>query len=271
MQIIYRGQMEILKIEQLLSLDVRTRYLSRLKDGRRVKLSVSACLCLEGLIKAEGETLSQDTLVNLGWRQVGIEVTPSSLRVTVNQLRRAFLSLQVDKDILIVTVPRMGYRLVIYSNEGSKPEAIEAADILIESDGDIAEVPVVSGAKKTRFIARYFFYFLFMSLLAGAFTAWFLSRFVNSLATPINYEPYTGPSVTNSSDAKIFVDSSRPASKEQVEKALNLLSTYAGDDKNRHFLYVNQGQNTDYTSVFSCKKELGEKQNECSSIVFRTH
>jgi DNA-binding winged helix-turn-helix (wHTH) protein len=269
--------MEILDIDRLLSLDLRTRILSRNQDGKKVKLGVSASLCFQELVLAKGAVLSQDSLLNIGWRQVGIEVTSSSLRVTINQLRRALLSLQVDKDLMIVTVPRAGYRLVSFTsnaadvtnehltdNAASEPDS-QSSLALAEIKADGAKQPLL------KFPTKHAIIIVSLSFFMGILIAWSISISVKNFATAVNYEQYDVEDIVKLPGSRVYVDSKHPPTETQISKTLSLWSRYAGEEKNRQYIYINGSHSSDYTSLFACTNALGEKQSECSSVVFRTH
>jgi DNA-binding winged helix-turn-helix (wHTH) protein len=103
----------IIAIGTSVTLDLDTRILTRTSDGRNVTLPVSACHCLKALVEAEGQVLTQEQLMDIGWRNAGVEVTENSVRVMVTKIRRAIITLHVQDAIKLLAVTRSGYRLVI--------------------------------------------------------------------------------------------------------------------------------------------------------------
>ncbi|EOZ9274773.1 transcriptional regulator [Enterobacter hormaechei] len=116
-------------IGSLVTLDLHTRLLTRTRDGECVTLPASACLCLAALVEAQGQILSQEQLMDIGWRSAGVEVTDNSVRVMVNKLRRALASLEMQDAIALVAVTRSGYRLIIREESPPEPSA-ESVEIL---------------------------------------------------------------------------------------------------------------------------------------------
>jgi TolB-like protein len=86
-------------------LDRERRQLMR--NGEPVPVSRSGYVLLEALLDAEGEPVSKDVLMERAWPGTAIE--EGNLTVQVSALRR---QLGAAADAMIVTVPRIGYRLV---------------------------------------------------------------------------------------------------------------------------------------------------------------
>ncbi|WP_343552965.1 winged helix-turn-helix domain-containing protein [Pantoea sp.] len=268
-------------IGHLLTLDPRTRVLQRVSDDRKVNLGNSACLCLEGLIAAQQEVVSQEELINLGWRQIGMEVTSSSLRVAINQLRRALLSLKVDKEIMIITVPRTGYRLVIphaavETQPVAAPPAVEAAEdsvIEVPESEPVSAVVEPEPMSESNASGKWRIGLLLMVLfaLAGAGSSWGLGWWMKHAAVAVNYRLYNTADNQVPAGAKVFVDSAVNPNAVQIDKTLKQWAVHAPEANNYSYLYVNVGHDDDYTGLFACKQPLGETQSECSSYVFSTH
>lgn len=101
------------QINQNLTFDSLTRELrsSSLPEQKK-KLGLPAAFCLETLIKSGGGIVSQQQLIHEGWNKHGLEVSSGNVRQVISQIRKAFISLREDPDML-VTVPKMGYRLKV--------------------------------------------------------------------------------------------------------------------------------------------------------------
>src|SRR5664279_2205890 len=78
-----------------------------LRGGEPVSIGHRGYLILEALLDANGETVSKTALLERAWP--GLVVEEANLTVQVGALRKA---MGADGETLIVTVPRMGYRLV---------------------------------------------------------------------------------------------------------------------------------------------------------------
>jgi TolB-like protein/tetratricopeptide (TPR) repeat protein len=86
-------------------LDRRKRVLTR--NGEVVPIGHRSYVLLETLLDAGGETVHKATLMERGWP--GVVVEEGNLTVQIAALRK---QLGGDAEALIVTVPRVGYRLV---------------------------------------------------------------------------------------------------------------------------------------------------------------
>src|SRR5689334_4746528 len=86
-------------------LDRERRQLTR--NGQSVPVGHRGYALLETLLDADGEAVSRDVLMERAWPGTAIE--EANLSVQVSALRR---QLGEGSDAIIVTVPRIGYRLV---------------------------------------------------------------------------------------------------------------------------------------------------------------
>lgn len=276
--------MESVKIGASLLLDTRTRVLIRVRDGREIKLGVSTCECLNGLLHAKGDILSHEALIDMGWRQVGLEVTPSSLRVAINQIRRAIMSLHADKEILIVTVPRAGYRLIIQSENED--------DLLREtiSKEFLQPVPVVSGAKEIKSILppslheevskrtpkRFpgnrlaMFMFPILSCLSGILVSLMINQKIEDTAVRVNYTAYKNSLPELPDGVKVFLNNPQSTPPDSVNKVVGLWLTQSGAEKDFNYLYLNMNPNKNYSGLFACKKPIGDDKSDCNSFIFST-
>jgi len=95
------------------------------RDGRTVSLGGRVCALLGALADARGGVVAKDTLMQAAWP--GTVVEEANLTVQIAALRRALGTGQDGRD-WIVTVPRVGYRLVWSQDtetaDGSGPPAV---------------------------------------------------------------------------------------------------------------------------------------------------
>ncbi|MBU1336463.1 MAG: winged helix-turn-helix domain-containing protein [Alphaproteobacteria bacterium] len=82
-----------------------------LRDGQPVPVNHRGYALLEALLEAGGEPVTKEALMDWAWS--GAIVEEGNLNVQISTLRR---SLGEGADALIVTVPRVGYRLVTQAN-----------------------------------------------------------------------------------------------------------------------------------------------------------
>lgn len=80
------------------------------KPDAIIKLSKPGAKCLQILIDARHQIVSQDTLVKDIWGQKGIIVGPNTLYQHIYMLRKSFSALGVDKEI-IKTTPQVGFNI----------------------------------------------------------------------------------------------------------------------------------------------------------------
>lgn len=86
-------------------LDVRTGSLMR--EGRPLVVGHKALLLLQALLRASGQPLSKEELINAAWP--GLAVEESNLSVQIAALRK-LLGPTAEGSEWIVTIPRLGYR-----------------------------------------------------------------------------------------------------------------------------------------------------------------
>ena len=91
------------------------------RDGQSLAISKRGLLLLDALLEAGGMVVSKDHLLDRAWP--GTVVEESNLTVQMAARRKALRS-DVDGHDWIVTVPRVGYRLVLPQSDGA---AISAA------------------------------------------------------------------------------------------------------------------------------------------------
>src|SRR5688500_12199220 len=87
--------------------DAMTGALSR--DGKAVAVGTRGAALLAALIGADGAPVTKDALIEAGWP--GVTVEEGNLSVQIANLRKA-MGPRTDGQDWIVTVPRVGYRLL---------------------------------------------------------------------------------------------------------------------------------------------------------------
>jgi len=97
------------------TLDRARKQLTR--DGQAVPISHRGYVVLEALLDADGAPVSKDALMARAWPDMMIE--DGNLTVLVSTIRR---QLGEDADAMIVTVPRVGYRLVAQADAAGRKE-----------------------------------------------------------------------------------------------------------------------------------------------------
>lgn len=75
-----------------------------------IELSKPCCRVLNEFIKYNGDNLSRDLLLKNAWEDYGFPPSNASLNNCISELRKSFVSLGVEKPI-IITLPRVGFRM----------------------------------------------------------------------------------------------------------------------------------------------------------------
>ena len=100
--------------------------LSVTRDGEHFSLGGRGSALLKALLDADGGLVGKDALLEAVWP--GAIVEESNLTVQIALLRKA-LGTRPDGQEWIVTVPRVGYRLILPAAVPSYPPAAETADL----------------------------------------------------------------------------------------------------------------------------------------------
>ncbi len=132
------------------TLDLQTRMLTRTDTQQTVSLPQSACLCLAALAEAQGEVLSQEQLMEIGWRSAGVEVTDNSVRVMITKLRRAFTQLNLQEAITLIAVTRSGYRLLVRETNSEPLPMVAPPEDTLPASPSVATPAVASAPPRPR-------------------------------------------------------------------------------------------------------------------------
>jgi DNA-binding winged helix-turn-helix (wHTH) protein len=105
-------------------------YANIAENTEPMRLGAIASSCLAQLLRANGGVVLKRDLMAGAWGQFGLEVTDNSLAQVVRQLRLALAKLQAD-DELIVTLPRIGYKLAdkVQVREASADQPLSSPQI----------------------------------------------------------------------------------------------------------------------------------------------
>ncbi|MCL2892947.1 transcriptional regulator [Brenneria tiliae] len=95
--------------------------LSHHSDDEPIKLSIPAGRLFEQLLTSNGEVLSREYLLTEVWDKYGLRGSNSNLNQYISLLRRALAGYGCDN--LIVTVPKMGFRLNTDIEISHEPDA----------------------------------------------------------------------------------------------------------------------------------------------------
>ncbi|TKV07863.1 transcriptional regulator [Citrobacter sp. wls619] len=266
---------DYITIGSIVALDLQTRLLTRTCDGESVTLPASACVCLSALVEAQGEILSQEQLMDIGWRSSGIEVTENSVRVMVNKIRRAFITLEVQDQIALVAVTRSGYRLVL-REERSIPAVTQSSQQL---DSLIPEIspPAALTPKPLRFTGRWwkFCAILLCGVLLGVVIGLYMRSFYYPTPLQVSFEQWNKPGVP--ADTIVMVQKEKRQRDEIIQATLNNFKKYVLDkrpnEKPAKVLYITTGPSRmdKYQGLIACQKPLQDSKNDCESFYFYFH
>ncbi|MGU3415896.1 transcriptional regulator [Enterobacteriaceae bacterium C34A] len=270
------------------TLDMQTRTLTRRQDGESVTLPASACLCLEALIRARGEVLSQEQLMDIGWRSAGVEVTENSVRVMINKLRRALNSLELQDNITLLAVTRSGYRLIVresdpidaplptetpeqvavQSLEEDTPEPMTPPSfVAAEPSAPAITLPVRRKTLTSRFLAA------IAGALAGLAVAMTLHTLYIVQPEEVEFVPWDGPGIP--AGAEVRVQKENQNQQEMIEATLETYKKHVLDkrptEKPAKVLYVTIGSSriNKHLGLIACQQPFQGSNNDCESFYFR--
>lgn len=255
--------------------DISRDLISLKLKNKKVTLGQAAAFCLDCLIAAQGDVVSQETLIEEGWRKHGFEVSSGNVRQVISQLRRAFSQLKESPDILI-TVHKLGYRLQVELPTSLSEEIqTEVAETeLTESDEKpevtFADDSAITPAPKAKTYKAKAFYFILAGILllnaAIAIAYFFMTS--SSTLPQVRYQSFSDPLIKGK---QLFVDQRLLDKSEFINNSLDLLmkSPFWEKDRPRYsWLYVNASADPRIRSFFLCDKAITEKRAQCVSRVF---
>ncbi len=265
-------------IGSLVTLDLHTRLLTRTRDGECVTLPASACLCLAALVEAQGQILSQEQLMDIGWRSAGVEVTDNSVRVMVNKLRRALASLEMQDAIALVAVTRSGYRLIIREESPPEPSA-ESVEILphhcrLKCWWRLRLLPLryASTASKKAFAKR-----CVRGLRHADRYSYCLVRQKCVCPQPAEHRVYPLAGRRDPPGHIVMVQKNRISQTELIQATLHTYSEYVLERRVHYrpgkILYITTGTGKidKYQAVIACQKPIQEQKNDCESFYFHLY
>ncbi|ATZ12334.1 winged helix-turn-helix domain-containing protein [Erwinia amylovora] len=259
-------------IGDLVRLDRRTRSLSRTQDGKSVMLPTSACRCLAALAQAKEQVLSQEQLMDIGWRHAGIEVTDNSVRVMITKIRRALVTLKVDERIQLIAVTRSGYRLIVRADRpgatavsAAEPDVQTARNLTASAGG---ELPVIAPRQLLQRRIAAGVAGLVLGCCAVAVTSWLLT--INPV--PVHYMRWYDEKTPPQTE--VWVAGEAQPDKQRVLQTLQLYTQFAlhkdGDINAEHarYLYITTGKSSPNLGLIACVTPLRDSENNCESYSF---
>ena len=266
-------------IGSLVTLDLHTRLLTRTRDGECVTLPASACLCLAALVEAQGQILSQEQLMDIGWRSAGVEVTDNSVRVMVNKLRRALASLEMQDAIALVAVTRSGYRLIIREESPPEPSAdsVEIAPTPQPPEMPVEATPSPPSAtpapRRKRLLRSAAF--AVCGMLIGILIALSVKNAFVPSPQSIEFILWQGEGIPPGHI--VMVQKNRVSQTELIQATLHTYTEYVLERRVHYrpgkILYITTGTGKidKYQAVIACQKPIQEQKNDCESFYFHLY
>lgn len=253
--------MAITNVNENLRFNDTTRTLSSQKiPHKSITLGVAATFCLSALLDAKGHIVSQERLINEGWRKHGLEVSPGNVRQVVSQIRRAFLSLK-ESPALLVTVPKLGYRLEI-PTDLTIPDNI--TNPLENETPNSLDSPVSTQASHHAVVTPQMGWVLGINVVLAAFFFYWTQFY------PVPHANYTAetapwPKVHLQVDNDLLKDRNYIASSLAILKqSPNIFE----ENKNLPWIYLNGNLNKKVHSFFLCSHAITDPQAYCKSRIF---
>ncbi|MGN7789862.1 winged helix-turn-helix domain-containing protein [Enterobacter sp. 22452] len=262
-------------IGSLVTLDLQTRELARSDTQETVTLPQSACLCLAALVEAAGEVLSQEQLMEIGWRSAGVEVTDNSVRVMITKLRRAFTQLQVQEAITLIAVTRTGYRLLVRETS-NEPLAVAAPaeEVTLPAQPD-ASPPAASAPVRPRAGLKQKLVALSSGLLVGLVLALLARSVIDFSPQPVHFVRWNGPGVPPGT--QVMVQEDKQSQHTLIASTLQTYTRHVLDrrpnEKPAAVLYVTTGSEkmSQFQGLIACQQPFKDSGNDCESFYFRLY
>jgi len=263
-------------IGSLITLDLQTRILTRTDRGESVTLPQSACLCLAALVEASGEVLSQEQLMEIGWRSAGVEVTDNSVRVMITKLRRAFTQLEMQDVITLMAVTRTGYRLVVRSDSSEHQPFTDAEPIATSEATEASAAPkavIPSSPPPTRNLLLPRLLITLSGLVAGIAIAMILRSLFDFNPQPIHFVRWNGPGIPPGT--VVMVQQDKQTQRDLIESTLQTYTRHVLDrrpaEKPAGVLYVTTGSEkmSKFQGLIACQQPFKDSGNDCESFYFR--
>ncbi len=263
-----------------LKLDRRTRTLSNIKNGSSVTLPASACRCLKALVEEKENVLSYEQLMDIGWRNSGVEVTENSVRVMITKIRRALVTLKVDEWIQLVAVTRSGYRLIVNKEvavitaarhaEASIPQ-LEPPIPPAAAPPSLPPLPATLSGEKTAVWQR-----RLLACAVGALLGWLavliISGYFKFTPQRTDFTRWYGEAIPPETEVWVPQGELSAAQQKTVVQTLQLYALYASsyetNAEKARFLYITIGHSPRHMGLIACAIPLRTSENNCESYYF---
>lgn len=228
---------------------------------KELLLTHNMARCLLVLLNHRGAVVSKEILLKEVWEKNGVIVTDTSIRQTLSQLRKSFISLNINEE-LIYTIPRQGYKLIQLHEPADESEtgalAISPPQV---ADTEILQVitpPVVRERRRKIYIV------LLMFLAAVIFFG--LSTFIYFrfyFVTDLNYVR-----ISDNAEREILIPDALHTDKAYISSAMHILDSYIDEKVIKvpvsYQVYINLTKRSDSYSFFICDRAA--KLNDCQAV-----
>lgn len=264
-------------IGSLVTLDLHTRVLERTDTHISVTLPHSACLCLAALVEAQGDVLSQEQLMDIGWRSAGVEVTDNSVRVMITKLRRAFSDLNLQDAITLMAVTRSGYRLLVRETSSELPPSAltEPIPASVQADTPLTGPTVTHGSPRQRNTLKHKVSVTLGGMLVGLVIALLVRGMFDFSPQPVHFVRWNGPGVPPGT--QVMVQQDKQSQNALIESTLQTYTRHVLDrrpnEKPAAVLYVTTGSEkmSQFQGLIACQQPFKDSGNDCESFYFRLY
>ena len=229
-----------------------------------LRIGAIASRCLTQLLDAKGEIVSKRDLMNGAWGAFGLEVTDNSLAQVIRQLRVALDKLQPGLE-LIVTVPRIGYKLGESLVERLDQPAPPAPQL---PQTETASTPIPASANQVASPPPWRPRHLLMGL--GALACWALLFLLPGLLRPAQLpeRPFAEQRVEELNGLYVHMEDMpasalRPDNRQLAEHARQLVQALGMDGQDLHlYRFADQYRSLDLL----CQGTLATADSQCLGV-----
>lgn len=242
----------------------RNELVSQTRHDIKETLNVPCARCLEMLLNAPGQIISQAELYKAGWGDGWKEVSPNTLYQNILLARKALRTVSESADEFIITVPRKGFRF----NE-SIPVTDCESDPLVESRQatGMEKEDSVSGGRP---VGHLLFRLLIPAaciffILAAAILALGFNKFGNTF-----YDDFSDDYVyfQTRSECNIYLNERRALTSSETERILNTWPILTSDCRVFPLRYITASNYKHGIFYLSCNTQ-DKAQRICRSGYLR--
>lgn len=232
---------------------------------KRVKLSKPSATCLQSMIDAKHQIVSQDNLTSEIWGQKGVIVGPNTLYQHIYMLRKSLITLGLNKNF-IKTTPRCGVHIpeeftIIAIDAESRQEPANQRQEHIADTQTINRFLAIERYAITGFSRlprkTYMLYLTLFIVMTAAFMQYIYSHWEPISGNYSLLGQYNNCSIYgNSSDFKLPYVTAR-----MIKRGIFCKKN------SKRFLYYSGNKKTKIESIFSCDKKIsGRLKATCKSF-----